>query len=104
MSLSFIRSAWFSCFLLALTSTALAQAQSPSVASPLQDYVAQPDSVFGWKLNEIIGAQIVSVPVATPLSMAETAFRSLGVWLLGAFGGIAVVGNICVAFLLRSVG
>jgi len=59
---------------------------------------------FGWKLNEIIGAQIVSVPVATPLSMAETAFRSLAVWLLGAFGGIAVVGNICVAFLLRSVG
>jgi hypothetical protein len=59
---------------------------------------------FGWKLNEIIGAQIVSVPVATPLSMAETAFRSLGVWLLGAFGGIAVVGNICVAFLLRGVG
>jgi len=59
---------------------------------------------FGWKLNEIIGAQIVSVPVATPLSMAETAFQSLAVWLLGAFGGIAVVGNICVAFLLRSVG
>jgi hypothetical protein len=57
---------------------------------------------FGWKLNEIIGAQIVSVPVATPLSMAETAFRSLAVWLLGAFGGIVVVGNICLAFLLRT--
>ena len=59
---------------------------------------------FGWKLNEVIGAQIVSVPLATPLSMAETAFRSLAVWLVGAFGGIAVVGNICVALLLRNVG
>ncbi len=32
---------------------------------------------FGWKENEIIGAQIVSVPLTVPISMANTAFRQL---------------------------
>jgi Protein of unknown function (DUF3365) len=59
---------------------------------------------FGWKLNEIIGAQIVSVPAAVPLGMADTAFHSLTLWLLGAFGGIVAIGNLCVAFLLRGLG
>jgi hypothetical protein len=58
---------------------------------------------FGWKLNEIIGAQIITVPVAIPLSEAETSFRSLSLWLLGAFGGIAAIGNIILAFLLRGL-
>jgi HAMP domain-containing protein len=32
---------------------------------------------FGWKANEIIGAQIVSVPMALPIRMANAAFRNL---------------------------
>jgi HAMP domain-containing protein len=32
---------------------------------------------FGWKNGEIIGAQIVSVPMSVPVQMADTAFRSL---------------------------
>jgi HAMP domain-containing protein len=32
---------------------------------------------FGWKLNEIVGAQIVSVPEALPVQLAETGFRTL---------------------------
>ncbi|WLT31029.1 DUF3365 domain-containing protein [Geothrix sp. PMB-07] len=31
---------------------------------------------FGWKLNEIIGAQVVSVPTALPLKKADQAFRT----------------------------
>jgi protein-histidine pros-kinase len=32
---------------------------------------------FGWKPDEIIGAQIVSVPMAVPIRMANAAFRDL---------------------------
>jgi protein-histidine pros-kinase len=32
---------------------------------------------FGWKLNETIGAQILSVPFSVPVQMADRAFRNL---------------------------
>jgi HAMP domain-containing protein len=32
---------------------------------------------FGWKLDEVIGAQIVSVPMSVPVRAADTAFRAL---------------------------
>jgi protein-histidine pros-kinase len=38
---------------------------------------------FGWKLNEIIGAQIVSVPMSVPIARAN---RSLGTFLLSLAG------------------
>jgi Protein of unknown function (DUF3365) len=59
------------------------------------------DNGFGWKLNDIIGAQIVSVPVSVPVRMAENAFRVIVAWLGGAFGGILLVANVGVAIVLR---
>jgi hypothetical protein len=56
---------------------------------------------FGWKLDDVIGAQIVSVPVSVPVRMAEDAFRVIVMWLGGAFGGILLVANIAVAIVLR---
>jgi protein-histidine pros-kinase len=41
---------------------------------------------FGWKMDETVGAQIVSVPVSKPVSVADSAFRQLMLWLL--LGGI----------------
>ena len=35
------------------------------------------DHGFGWKLNETIGAQIVSVPETVPVQLAEASFRTL---------------------------
>ncbi len=32
---------------------------------------------FGWQPNEIVGAQIVSVPMAVPIRMADNSFRTL---------------------------
>jgi protein-histidine pros-kinase len=32
---------------------------------------------FGWQLNEVVGAQIVSVPASLPLQMAHGAFQNL---------------------------
>ncbi|HYX22126.1 MAG TPA: DUF3365 domain-containing protein [Thermoanaerobaculia bacterium] len=40
---------------------------------------------YGWKLNETIGAQIVSVPLALPLRMASDAHRAMLVSLVGVF-------------------
>jgi uncharacterized protein DUF3365 len=56
---------------------------------------------FSWKLDDIIGAQIVSVPMSLPVAMAESAFRTLVVWLGGAFGGILLIANVAVAIVTR---
>ena len=56
---------------------------------------------FGWKLDDIIGAQIVSVPLAVPLQLAQAAFLSLLGWLIGAFLVILVVANVMVFVLAR---
>ncbi|HZS54967.1 MAG TPA: DUF3365 domain-containing protein [Bryobacteraceae bacterium] len=40
------------------------------------------DNGFGWKPNEIIGAQIITVPESLPLQMANTALKTLVVYLL----------------------
>jgi HAMP domain-containing protein len=40
---------------------------------------------FGWQLNEIVGAQIVSVPMAVPVNMANTSFRTLVIYLAAVF-------------------
>ncbi len=40
---------------------------------------------FGWKPGEIVGAQIVSVPMAVSIRMADTGFRTLMVSLTAIF-------------------
>lgn len=40
---------------------------------------------FGWKENEVVAAQIVSVPMAVPVQIADRAFRRLLVFLAGTF-------------------
>ena len=40
---------------------------------------------FGWQPNEIIGAQIVSVPMAIPIRMAGQAFQQLVIYLAAVF-------------------
>lgn len=48
---------------------------------------------FGWKLDDIIGAQIVSVPLAVPLQLAQSALLNLLWWFIGAFLVILFVAN-----------
>jgi hypothetical protein len=57
---------------------------------------------FGWKLDDVIGAQIVSVPVSVPVRSAESAFKVIISYLGGAFGGILVVANLAVALVART--
>jgi HAMP domain-containing protein len=44
-----------------------------------------PNNGFGWKLGEVVGAQIVSVPMSVPLRMARQGMQSLLVYLVVVF-------------------
>jgi protein-histidine pros-kinase len=48
---------------------------------------------FGWQLNEVVGAQVVSVPMSVPLARAEHAFRIFMGSLVGIFIAIGIVLN-----------
>jgi hypothetical protein len=54
---------------------------------------------FDWKLDDIIGAQIVSVPLSVPLQIAQTTFLNLLWWFVGAFVVILFVANVLVFVL-----
>jgi protein-histidine pros-kinase len=55
---------------------------------------------FGWKHNEIVGAQIVSVPMEVPLAKAEQAFRTFITSLLAVFVLAFVVLNVALSVLI----
>ena len=52
-----------------------------------------PANGFGWQLNEVIGAQVVSVPMSVPLARADQAFKLFMTSLIGIFVAIAIVLN-----------
>jgi protein-histidine pros-kinase len=58
-------------------------APSAAPASMLATY--GPDHGFGWNAGEIVGAQIVSVPMSVPVDMADRAFKTLIISLSGVF-------------------
>jgi protein-histidine pros-kinase len=49
---------------------------------------------FGWKMNEIIGMQVVSVPTGVPVARANQAFRTLMLMLAGVFLMMIVLLNV----------
>jgi HAMP domain-containing protein len=67
-------------------------------ASMIRKYGA--DHGFGWQPNEIIGAQIVSVPTAVPVSIAGNAFRSLMLSLTLTFAALIVATNVILLLLI----
>jgi protein-histidine pros-kinase len=54
---------------------------------------------FGWKLGEIVAAQVVSIPMAVPLSRAYQAL----IWFMLTLAGTFIVTIIIVDFLLRAL-
>jgi HAMP domain-containing protein len=59
---------------------------------------------FGWTLNEVIGAQIVSVPVDVPAKRAERSFNFFMASLVGVFVIAGVVLNLMIwVFVVRPV-
>ena len=49
---------------------------------------------FGWKLNEIIGAQVVSVPMTVPIARASATFRTFMISLAAVFLATFVLLNV----------
>lgn len=63
-----------------------------------------PANGFGWNLNEVIGAQIVSVPLEVPLKRAEKSFNVFIGSLVGVFVVAGVVLNLMIwHFVVRPV-
>jgi protein-histidine pros-kinase len=52
-----------------------------------------PANGFGWKMNEVIGAQIVSVPMSVPIRRAEHTFRTFMLSLAAVFAVTFVLLN-----------
>ncbi len=59
-----------------------------------------PGNGFGWKLNEVIGAQIVSVPMALPIANANRAFYTFMASLTGVFSVLFIILNVMLSMLI----
>lgn len=55
---------------------------------------------FGWHLNEIVGSQIVSVPLEVPLEQAARALRLIMGGMLATFGAILLLVNLALYSLV----
>ena len=59
-----------------------------------------PANGFGWRMNEIIGAQIVSVPMAVPVKRANDTFRVFMISLTAVFAFMAIALNLMLMFIV----
>jgi protein-histidine pros-kinase len=55
---------------------------------------------FGWKMNETIGAQVLSVPMEIPLKLARSAYVTFMLILLAIFVIVFVVLNLLLHYLV----
>jgi protein-histidine pros-kinase len=59
---------------------------------------------FGWRANDTVAAQIVSVPMALPVQSASAAFRTLVVYLLAGFAlSVAALDAAMLLLVIRPV-
>jgi HAMP domain-containing protein len=78
----------------------LACHSTPEVAPASMVRAYGRDNGFGWKMHEIVGAQIVSVPMALPLGKANAAFLTFMVILAVVFLGVLAILNVLLHFLV----
>jgi HAMP domain-containing protein len=55
-----------------------------------------PANGFGWNLNEVIGAQVISVPLTVPLLRAQQSFNVFIGSLIGVFVVVGIVLNLMI--------
>jgi HAMP domain-containing protein len=72
---------------------------APENAPPTMIALYGSQNGFGWKQGEIVGAQVVSTPLAVPLARA---YRAL-LWFMLTLAGTFVITVIFVDFLLRAL-
>ena len=59
-----------------------------------------PANGFGWQLNEVIGAQVVSVPMTLPLQRANDNFKLFVGSLVAVFVVVGIVLNLMIWFVV----
>jgi protein-histidine pros-kinase len=55
---------------------------------------------FGWQMNEIIGAQVVSVPMSLPIARANATFRTFMLSLAAVFLAAFVLLNVMLYYMV----
>jgi protein-histidine pros-kinase len=73
---------------------------TPDVAPASMVKTYGPSNGFGWKMNEIIGAQIVSVPMTLPVANATRAFYTFMASLTGVFVVLFIILNIMLSMMI----
>lgn len=82
---------------LRITNPACLQCHSSVEAAPktmIDKY--GPANGFGWNFNEVVGAQVISVPLALPLQRAEKSFNVFIGSLIGVFVVVGIVLNLMI--------
>ncbi|MBU6950278.1 MULTISPECIES: Tll0287-like domain-containing protein [unclassified Hahella] len=78
----------------------LACHSTPSAAPQTMIDMYGSSNGFGWKQDEVVGAQIVSVPMSLPLQRADETFKLFIGLLVGVFLVIAVLLNVMLDFVV----
>lgn len=73
---------------------------TPDLAPPAMVKIYGPSNGYGWKVNEIIGAQIVSVPMTLPVANATRAFYTFMLSLTGVFVVLFIILNIMLSLMI----
>ena len=73
---------------------------TPEIAPPAMVKIYGPNNGFGWKLNEVIGAQVVSVPMTLPIKNANRAFVTFMGSLTGVFVVLFIILNVMLSMLI----
>jgi protein-histidine pros-kinase len=58
---------------------------TPADAPPALLNTYGPANGFGWKAGDVVAAQVVTVPSAVPIAIADKAYQKLVVYLFGTF-------------------
>jgi HAMP domain-containing protein len=78
----------------------LACHSTPDVAPASMVKLYGPNNGFGWKHNEVIGAQVVSVPMSLPIENANHAFYTFMGSLTAVFVVLFIILNVMLSMLI----
>jgi protein-histidine pros-kinase len=73
---------------------------TPDLAPPAMVKLYGPNNGYGWKLNEVIGAQIVSVPMSLAVANANRAFYTFMASLAAVFVTLFIILNVMLSVLI----
>jgi protein-histidine pros-kinase len=73
---------------------------TPAAAPKTMIATYGPANGFGWKLNEIVGAQIVSVPMALPFKRAHDTFFVIVGAIVGVFILVVILLNMMLSWVV----